>query len=73
MNRPLFPTTLSIPSYDIGLRTYQHPLVSRMTAGFRREIDENCALLGLYGATTDSGILCLFSAYTTAIFVNLRS
>ena len=28
MNRPLFPTTLSIPSYDIGkyvrLRTYQH-------------------------------------------------
>jgi len=32
MNRPLFPTTLSIPSYDIvkkdGLRTYQHPLVT---------------------------------------------
>jgi len=31
MNRPLFPTTLSIPSYDngkyVGLRTYQHPLV----------------------------------------------
>jgi hypothetical protein len=31
MNRPLFPTTLSIPSYDIGkyvgLRTYQHSLV----------------------------------------------
>ena len=31
MNRPLFPTTLSIPSYNIGkyvgLRTYQHPLV----------------------------------------------
>jgi len=30
MNRLLFPTTLSIPSYDIkkvGLRTYQHPLV----------------------------------------------
>ena len=31
MNRPLFPTTLSILSYDvgkeIGLRTYQHPLV----------------------------------------------
>jgi len=31
MNRPLFPKTLSIPSYDIGkkvgLRTYQHPLV----------------------------------------------
>jgi len=29
VNRPLFPTTLSIPSYDIGksvgLRTYQHP------------------------------------------------
>ena len=31
MNGPLFPKTLSIPSYDIGkyvgLRTYQHPLV----------------------------------------------
>ena len=31
MNRPLFPTTLSIPFHDIGkyvgLRTYQHPLV----------------------------------------------
>jgi len=31
MNTPLFPTKLSIPSYDIGknfeLRTYQHPLV----------------------------------------------
>ena len=31
MNRPLFPTTLSIPSYDIGkkfgLRTYQRPHV----------------------------------------------
>jgi len=37
MNRPLFPTTLSIPSYDIGkwvgLRTYQHPsyMLSRIT------------------------------------------
>jgi len=32
MNRPLFPTTLSISSYDIGkyvgIRTYQHPLVN---------------------------------------------
>ena len=31
MNRPLFSTTLLIPSYDfgknVGLRTYQHPLV----------------------------------------------
>ena len=31
MNRPLFPTTLSIPSYDfgkyVGPRTYQQPLV----------------------------------------------
>ena len=27
MNRPLFLTTLSIPSYNIGVRTYQHPLV----------------------------------------------
>ena len=32
MNRPLFPPTLLIPSYDIGkyigLRSYQHPLVA---------------------------------------------
>ena len=39
MSRPLFPTTLSVPSYDIGkyvgLRTYQHPLVS-----FHREEDK---------------------------------
>jgi len=32
MNRPLFPTTLSILSYDngkyFGLRTYQYPLIS---------------------------------------------
>ena len=31
MNSPIFPTTPSVPSYDIGkyvgLRTYQHPLV----------------------------------------------
>jgi len=31
MNMPLFPTTLSIPSFDtgkyLGLRIYQHPLV----------------------------------------------
>ena len=31
MNRPIFPTTLSIPSYNVekwvGLRTYQHPLI----------------------------------------------
>ena len=43
MNRPLFPTTLSIPSYDIGkcvrLRTYQHPFIlhrsSRFILGFK--------------------------------------
>ena len=44
-----------------------------MNAGFRREINENCALLGYYGATSGSEIFCLFSAYTSAIFVNLRS
>ena len=37
MNRPLFPTTLSIPSYDIGkyvgLRTYQHPLLVEVRFG----------------------------------------
>ena len=35
MNRPLFPKTLSIPSYEmgkyVGIRTYQHPLVSGST------------------------------------------
>jgi hypothetical protein len=45
----------------------------RMTAGFRCEIDGKCALLGYYGATTGSGVFCLFSAYTTIIFVNVRS
>jgi len=36
MNRPLFPTTLSIPSHDIGkvgLKTYQHPLVQALGGG----------------------------------------
>jgi len=37
MNRPLFPTTLSIPPYDIGkyveLRTCQHPTVAKMDQG----------------------------------------
>jgi hypothetical protein len=42
--------------------------VLRMSAGFRREIDENCALLDYYGATSGSGIFYLLSAYTTAIF-----
>jgi len=36
MNRPFFPTTLSIASYDIGMYvgrvgTYQHPIVSYTT------------------------------------------
>ena len=39
MNRPLFPTALSITSYDTGnydgLRTYQHPLV--FTVDHRRD------------------------------------
>jgi hypothetical protein len=47
--------------------------VLRMTAGFRLEIVEYCIVLGFYGATSGSGIFCLFSAYTTAIFVNMRS
>jgi len=37
MNRPLFPKTLSIPSYDIGkyvgLRIYQHNLLSFFCSG----------------------------------------
>jgi len=41
MNRPLFLTTLSIPSYDIGkydgLRTYQHPVLFEI---FIRGTDE---------------------------------
>ena len=40
MNRSLFPTTLSIPSYDIGkqigLRTYQHPFVQVLPPVFSR-------------------------------------
>jgi hypothetical protein len=56
-----------------GVREVGGNDVLRMTAGFRREVDENCTLLGYYGATSGSRIFCLFSAYTTAIFVNLRS
>jgi len=41
MNRPLFPTTLSIPSYNmgkyVGLRTYQHPLVHTFYARMSNE------------------------------------
>ena len=40
MNRPLFPTTLPIPSYDfgkfVGLRPYQHPFISY----YRRYVDD---------------------------------
>jgi len=42
MKRPFFPTTLSIPSYDIGkkvgLRTYQHPLVHCLSCHHRDEM-----------------------------------
>jgi len=52
MNRPLFPTTLSIPSYDIwkqvGLRTYQHPLI----------ICDNVAITNLLNAVL---LKCLIS------------
>jgi len=41
-NRPLFPTTLSIPSYDIGkqvgLRIYQHSFVKMAASGLNYEI-----------------------------------
>ena len=39
MNRPLFPTTLSIPSHDrgkyVGLMTYQHSLVCAREHGIK--------------------------------------
>jgi hypothetical protein len=52
-NRPLFPTTLSIPSYDIGkyvgLRTYQHPLVNA-TVSIRQNYKASvCTLLTAEG------------------------
>jgi hypothetical protein len=41
VKRLLFPTTLSIPSYDIGkyvgLRTYQHPLVLTPSIGYEND------------------------------------
>ena len=44
MNRPLFPTTLSIPSYGIGkqvgLRTYQRPVVVQLP---QYEIPNKCS------------------------------
>ena len=43
LNRPLFPATLSIPSYDkgksVGLRTYQNSLVERK--------EEHCVFIEL--------------------------
>jgi len=45
MNRPPFPTTLSIPFHDIGkwvgLRTYQHPLVFGMTEKISESFRKN--------------------------------
>ena len=42
MNRPLFPTTLSIPSYDngkyVGLRAYQHPFVKLSTLSVSHQL-----------------------------------
>ena len=48
MNRPLFPMTLSILSYDtgkqVGLRTYQHPLVQNPTSLCHFSSDNNRTL-----------------------------
>ena len=50
MNRPLFPTTLSIPSYDIGqqvgLRTYQHLLVKQFFS--RILFISSCTILNIH-------------------------
>ena len=52
-NRPLFPTTRSIPSYDIGkyvgLMTYQHPLVHDITEDERPQEERLTPRLFLYG------------------------
>ena len=64
------------PCFNLGLKVKWEAGgkdVLLMISDFCREIDENCALLGYYEATSGSGIFCLFSACTTAIFVNLRS
>jgi len=56
MNRPLFPKTLSIPSYDIGkyvgLRTYQHFLV-------QQGVMENPVIKIIRGAEIWRGIFAL--------------
>ena len=64
MNRPLFPTTLSIPSYDIGkqvgLRSYQHPLIIRQNHDVQwirnHLVTLNFLTRGGYHVTTSSGI-----------------
>jgi len=54
MNRLLFPTTLSIPSYDIGkqvgLRTYQQPLVIKYK---KMTCLNKCPLVRLRAQLTD--------------------
>ena len=51
MNRPLFLTTLSIPSYDIGkyvgLRTYQHPTYSVETCRYFKEYQSFSCVSGI--------------------------
>ena len=56
MNRPLFPPTLSIPSYDIGKqvgqRTYKHP--SRiLNLHYATVIQQLIFRLGFWGMRTD--------------------
>jgi len=55
MNRPLFPTTLSIPSYDIGklvgLRTCQHPLVEVL------QIQRSGVCLASYKNSTNTAVM----------------
>ena len=59
MNRPLFPTTLSIPSYDIGkyvgLRTYQHSHVIPTVLEIPRLILCSLILEGLLFYPEDCG------------------
>ena len=72
MNRPLFPTTLSIPSYvigkQVGLRTYQQPLVQMgLSLSTMKQKETSCCK-----ATIDRGFGLVFEVNWADHFAFLR-
>ena len=62
MNRPPFPRTLSIPSYDIGkyvgLRTYQHRLLLQYAGSSSRS--SSCCCRTRVSSSSNSSSSCTF-------------